>query len=254
MRIAAPEAGGRAQAPILVLLHQSPLSSRTYAQVLHPIAAAGIHVVALDTPGFGASTPPPEPWSVDGYAAAVWQVLDRLNLPEVTLLGQHTGATLSVAAALQQPERTRGLILQGLPVYQPEEARERLAAYAPPYRPDVQGSHLAFIWDRLRRMYPQLAPDLATARVQEYLEAGPDYASAYRAVFGYDMAEALARVTVPVHLLYGAEDLVAWMQPRVVHLLGGVAEVRVLDGLTDFAAMEAPDRFATAVVDLMRSR
>lgn len=230
----------------LVLLHQSPLSSRTYAPALPHLAGAGLVAVAPDTPGFGGSAPPPRPWSITEYAAAVWQVVDQLGLDRVALVGQHTGATIGVEAALQQPDRVHRLVLQGLPLYEGDEAEERMASYAPPYEPAADGSHLRFVWERIRRMYPDLDPLQATERVLEYLEAGPDYAAAYRAVFRYDLAARLPHVRVPVHLLYGERDLVAWRQHRAHALLPGITE-EVLDGLTDFAALEAPERFAAAV-------
>lgn len=230
----------------LMLVHQSPLSSRTYAPALPPLAAAGFLAVAPDTPGFGSSTATPRSWCVADYAAALWQLVDRLGLGRVALLGQHTGATIGVEAALQRPDRVRGLVLQGLPLYEGGEGAERLATYAPPYEPSLDGSHLAFVWERVRRMYPRLDARQATDRLVEYLEAGPDYATAYRAVFRYDMAARLPLVRVPVHLVYGEHDLVAWRQSRVHALIDGVVE-EVLDGLTDFAALEAPGRFAAAV-------
>ncbi len=58
-------------APLLLLLHQSPLSSRNYEAVLPLFAAEGnVRAVAVDTPGFGLSDPPPEDWSVEDYANA----------------------------------------------------------------------------------------------------------------------------------------------------------------------------------------
>ncbi|MBW3602950.1 MAG: alpha/beta hydrolase, partial [Actinobacteria bacterium] len=101
--------------PVVVLVHQSPLSSRTYAPALPHLAGAGLVAVAVDTPGFGSSARPPADWSIPEYAAALWQVVDRLGLGTVALLGQHTGATISVEAALQRPSQSDRLILQGLP-------------------------------------------------------------------------------------------------------------------------------------------
>jgi haloalkane dehalogenase len=235
--------------PAVVLIHQSPLSSRTYAPALPHLAAAGMAAYAPDTPGFGRSTTPGTQWTIPDYADALWQVLDALGLAQVSLLGQHTGASIAVEAARQRPERTDRLILQGLPVYEGHEAAERLASYAPPYRPARDGSHLRFIWRRVQRMYPDLDPWQASLRVLEYLEAGPDYATAYRAVFTYDLASSLPRLRVPVHLLYGSEDLVAWRQARAHRMLAGITQ-EVLDGLSDFAAVQAPQRFAAAVARL----
>ena len=146
------EAGQATGKPLLLLLHQTPLSSRTYAPVLGHLGAVA-HAVAADTAGYGASDPPPQPWTVPEYAAAVWHLVDALGARDAVLLGQHTGAVLAVEATRQQPQRVRGVVLHGVPVYTDEERAERLRSYAPPYEIASDGSHLAVIWARQRRLY-----------------------------------------------------------------------------------------------------
>jgi haloalkane dehalogenase len=248
VREAGPAAGG----PLLLLLHQTPLSSRTYAPVLGHLGAVA-HVVAPDTAGYGASDPPPQPWTVPDYAAAVWHLVDALGRDDVVLLGQHTGAVLAVEATRQQPQRVRGVVLHGVPVYTDEEREERLRSYAPPYEIAPDGSHLATIWARQRRLYPRQDPDDATGYVQDYLATGPDYATAYRAVFRYDIAQHLPAVAShPVLLLCGELDLVHHHHLRAAQRLPHAREV-TLRGCTDFAPAEAPERFAAEVATFLRS-
>ncbi len=231
-------------APALLMLHQSPLSSATFEVVLKPLADNGIHSVAIDTPGFGMSDPTPSPWSIPQYADGVWQVADALGLNEVTLLGQHTGAVVACEAAVQQRSRVAGLILQGLPLYSRAEREEKMRSYAPGYMPDIDGSHLPVIWQRVRGLYPELPVDECSRQVLEYLATGPDYATAYRAVFEHEVdAEALR--DVPVALVHGDRDLVDRFTEVVTAALPW-AELEIVPG-TDFAPDEHPAEFTEAV-------
>ncbi|MDT9593598.1 Ohr family peroxiredoxin [Nocardioides zeae] len=230
--------------PAVVLLHQSPLSSATFEPVLGLLAAQGLRVVAPDTPGFGMSDPTPQPWSIGDYADGVGHLLDALGLDEVVLLGQHTGAVVACEVARRRPRSVRGLVLQGLPLYSDEERAEKRAGYAPGYEPSIDGSHLTTIWDRVRGLYPDSDVDEVDRQVLEYLATGPDYGTAYRAVFEHTVdVEALRGV--PTALVHGAQDLVHRFTDTVTAALPW-AGLDVVPG-TDFAAAEHPHEFATAV-------
>ncbi|MDQ7905738.1 alpha/beta fold hydrolase [Phytohabitans sp. ZYX-F-186] len=236
---------GEAGAPVLLIAHQSPLSSATYDPALAPLAARGLRVVAVDTPGFGMSDPPPRPWSIPEYADGLWRAADALGLSDVYLLGQHTGAVIAAEAALQAPDRVRRLVLQGLPLYDERERAEKKASYAPGYTPGRDGEHLRVIWDRVYGLYPRLTPEEAGRQVVEYLLTGPDYATAYRAVFDHVVdTEALAKV--PTVLLHGDADLVHRFSP-VVRAALPHAPLVTIPGGTDFVAGEQPEAFADAV-------
>ncbi|WP_433533165.1 alpha/beta fold hydrolase [Micromonospora sp. CA-263727] len=238
---------GDQDAPVLLIVHQSPLSSATYDSVLTPLADRGLRVVALDTPGFGLSDPPPRPWSIPEYAAGLWQAADALGLGRVHLLGQHTGAVVAAEATLRDPDRVHRLVLQGLPLYDAAERQEKKTSYAPGYRPDRDGSHLRVIWERVYGLYPRLTPPEADRQVAEYLLTGPDYATAYRAVFDHALdTDALTATGVPTVLLHGDADLVHRFTPVVRAALPNAPLVTIPDG-TDFVADEQPEAFADAL-------
>lgn len=234
--------GGDPEAPTVLALHQSPLSSATYEAVIAPLARRGVRTVALDTPGFGMSDPTPTQWTIPDYARGVWQVADLLGLGEVYLLGQHTGAVIAAEAAFQQPDRVNGIVLQGLPLYSDEEREEKKRSYAPPYEPAEDGSHLRVIRDRIRRLYPRLGVAETDRQLIEYLSAGPDYATAYRAVFDYRVDTERLN-TFPVLLLHGSDDLVDRFTPEVTAALPN-AELVTIPGGTDFVVDEQPEVFA----------
>ena len=245
----ADHGGDMANASPFVLLHQSPLSSRTYEAAL-PLLGQGAGAYALDTPGHGGSDPAPHGWEVDDYADAFWSVIDGLGLGHVRVLGRATGSVFAVAMALQQPERVSALVLHGLPVYTSAEREDRLAGFAPPWTPTDSGDHLRWIWNRIRGEYPWASADMVTTFAHDYLSSGPDFAVAYRAMWHYDMASALGRLGVVPALLSGDRDRIGFMQERARQLLPH-APATTLEGATDFVATCEPERFATAVESLV---
>lgn len=237
---------GATDAPPLVLVHQSPLSSATFEAVLPALADRGLQVVAPDTPGFGMSDPTPGQWSIPDYAQGLLALLDELGLGDrqVVLLGQHTGAVIACEVARQRPERVAGLVLQGLPLYSDEERAAKRAGYAPGYTSSLDGAHLGVVWDRVRGLYPELAVEEIDRQVLEYLATGPDYGTAYRAVFEHRVDTASLR-EVPTALVHGERDLVHRFTPVVTEALPW-ASLDLVPG-TDFAMDEHPAEFVEAV-------
>jgi len=242
---------GDADAPTALLLHQSPLSSATYEPVLPLLAARGIRAIAVDTAGYGLTDAPPSVWTIPDYARAAWAFADALGLGRVVLLGQHTGAVIAAEAARQAPERTAGLVFQGLPLYSGEERAEKMRSWAPGYTPAADGSHLAHVWGRIHDLYPDIALESADRQVVEYLSVGPDYGPGYRAVFGHQV-DVAALAGLPTLLLHGERDLVARMDDVVTAALPHARLHRVPGG-TDFAHEEFPEEFADELAAFVRS-
>jgi pimeloyl-ACP methyl ester carboxylesterase len=238
--------------PLLLLLHQSPLSSRNYERLL-PLLAGDCRPYAIDTPGFGGSDHLADTWEVADYAAMVWEIADRLGDDRIMLFARATGAVFAAEAALQHSERVRCLMLHGMPVYTDAERADRIANYAPPYRLAPDGSHLQWIWHRINSEYPWIEPELATMFVRDFLAAGPDFATAYRSIWRYDLPNRLrGRMAVPTLLLGCTGDRIAFMHERATALLPQAKAV-VLAGATDFVAEQDPQLFARHLLQFMRA-
>ncbi len=200
-RLVKPE--GVAKHVPLVFFHQSPSSGRAFEGLLAQLGKDRL-VLAPDTPGFGDSDPPPGPPSIADYAAAMGDFLDAMQLGEVDLFGDHTGAKIAVELAQQRPSQIRRLILNACPVYSDEEMRAMQATLAdekPQDRPD-DGSHLLHQWSSMRSTY---APDTPLAQFDrdftETLRAGERGWYGYNAAFAYSHAENLPNVRQPIMVL-----------------------------------------------------
>jgi len=235
-----------ASLPVLLLLHQSPLSSETYERLL-PHLASWCRPFALDTPGYGGSSPAPGNWEVADYAQAVWACADALGARKVMLLGRASGSVFALQAALSRPERTYCLMLYGYPAYTAEERAQRLSHFAPPNPARDDGSHLQVLWNRIKGEYPWMDPRLAMLSVRGYLAAGEDFASSYRAVWRHD-APPPHKLPVRTLLLGGTKDRLYYMFERAQKLFPD-AESRVLEGATDFVMHQEPARFAGVIAE-----
>jgi haloalkane dehalogenase len=238
--------------PVLLILHQSPLSSRNYERLL-PRLAAVCRPYAIDTPGFGGSDHPSGTWEVADYAQFVWDFADRIAAERVMIFARATGAVFAAEAAMQHRERVRCLMLHGMPVYTDAERIDRTENYAPPYVLAKDGSHLQWIWQRINREYPWIDAGLATHFVRDFLAAGPDFAAAYRSIWRYDLPRRLAgQLNVPTLLIGCTGDRIGFMHDRAIALLPEAAAV-VLEGATDFVAEQDPDRLVSHLLPFIRA-
>jgi pimeloyl-ACP methyl ester carboxylesterase len=237
--------------PPLLLLHQSPLSGAMFLPALPHLAAAGLHVLALDTPGYGASDPPPAPPSVTDHADALCNLLDSLGFDRVHLLGHHTGASIAAAFAARHGQRLHRLILNGVALLNPEERAFFANFRFAPLAPRADGGHLLAAWNQRLQATPGWTDIAAMHRHVTTMLANPDrYFWAFDAVFAHDLASDLAAITTPTLVLTNSgEDLfeasrrAAQSRPdwRFAALNGGTHDI----------VDEQPEAWAGAVTDFL---
>ena len=105
---------GPQDAPVLLLLHGFPSSSRMY-ETLMPLLSNQFRVIAPDYPGFGhSSAPAPSAfaYTFDSLAGVMERFIETLELRRFTLLVQDYGGPVGFRLAQAHPERIRGLIVQ----------------------------------------------------------------------------------------------------------------------------------------------
>lgn len=253
--------------PPVLLLHQSP---KTSADVLPMLAVMAPHctVIAPDNPGYGLSDPlPVSPTlaTMPHFADGVADFMDALGIARAAVYGFHTGAAIGTCLAARHPARVTALAANGVLLTTPEERADFLANYLPAFAPAWDGSHLAWLWARLREQvvffpwyrrtaaarmdYAVPPPDRLQAGVLDFLLAGDNYRAAYGAALGYDKKPDIKALTVPTLFVCARPDpLSVYLEPvgriappnAAIHL-SETAE-GCLEAARDFLLRHLPDR------------
>lgn len=226
----------RGQGPAVVLLHESPRSSAA----LLPLVGYGpddVTVFAFDTPGCGDSDPLAQerPQAAD-YGDALDATLQALGIARCVVYGTHTGAAIAMALARRHPARVSRLVIDGLGVFDAVERAQILDSYLPPFVPQLDGTHLAWLWGRVRdqflffpwnhrgmgaRLWRALPePALQQQVAMDLLRAGDAYRAPYAAAFRYQPGAALAELRVPTFVGARSDDM---LLPHLTRL-GALAE------------------------------
>jgi pimeloyl-ACP methyl ester carboxylesterase len=99
--------GGPSDAPVILLLHGLPSSSRMFEPLLSHLSDR-FHLVAPDYPGFGHSdwpSPVGFDYTFDHLSKIITQFAEALKLPSYTLYMQDYGGPVGFRMALAHPER-----------------------------------------------------------------------------------------------------------------------------------------------------
>jgi len=239
--------------PHIFLLHTSPLSGAEYAGVL-PHLAGRRQAFAFDNPGYGHTSPPPQPATLADYTAPLCAAIDALGVDRFALAGGHTGAAIALHAAAETfGDRVTHLVFSGLPYFTPEDVTYfRTNTTRPDSSPD--GSHLVEGWARMRKRWGADTDPatfewaLACGLLATDRPAGPTFA-----VFDYDMAEALARIRCPILFLNGPHDPLLPQDERAIPLVPQ-AKVVMIDAPAGVSpAHAAPKLYADALLRFLES-
>lgn len=95
----------------VVFLHAFAVTGAMWSPQIPVLAAAGYDVLCVDLRGHGLSSAPPGPYTVPQMATDVHQLIQRLELGQVYLVGLSTGGRIATRLALDYPEGIAALAL-----------------------------------------------------------------------------------------------------------------------------------------------
>lgn len=195
--------------PAVVLVHGVGLQKAVWSPQMDALEA-GHDVVAMDMPGHGGSSLPPEAPRLSDYAEAVLALLDGLGIARAHVVGHSMGALVALEFALAHPDRVNGVVAVNAVFCRTSAQRAAIAA-----RVDEldDGRNLPDCSGTLARWFGSPVPAhlAAAADHTEALLGDIDpigYARTYR-LFAQSDAEhggRLAKLAVPALFVTGAED------------------------------------------------
>jgi pimeloyl-ACP methyl ester carboxylesterase len=206
------------EGPPVMLLHGIGGRADGFRALARRLASAGFRAIAWDAPGYGESDDIPGPPGIDGYVAAVVDLVASLDASPVHLAGVSWGGVIATRVAVEHPESLRTLTLidstrgSGVRVDKAQAMRDRVAELKA-----VGGAEFA-----KRRAARLTGPDpdpavLAEVERQMSTVRTPGYRGAAEMMADTDHGDLLAGIGVPTLVLVGEHDQVT-----------GVPEARLL--------------------------
>ncbi len=207
--------------PTLVLLHGLAGSNRYFGAPFDTLAR-NARVVAPDLLGFGDSPRPEDmDYGAEVHARAVLRALQALEIEgPLYLVGHSAGALVALRMAALAPERVRGIVAFGPPLYRSEaEAGARIQALGGMVRLFA----LDTVWAKLacRAMYPfpglagrlatRIRPDLPAPIAEDAVKHGwSSYSGTLRRlILTAQPPQELHTLPMPIRIVVGEDDEVA---------------------------------------------
>ena len=197
-------AGQQSDALPVVMLHQTASHSVMFEGVMEQLQHR-YWCVAPDTPGYGGTAHPKETGSIESYARTIRAALDALGIHRCWLFGHHTGASIAVQMATDDPSFVARLALSGPPCLNRDQL-EALIPKAAPKRLEQDGSHFTAVWKRISAKAPAAQVALIHREAVSNLQVGPRYLEAYQAVFAHDFEGQLSDLDVVTLVMAGPDD------------------------------------------------
>ncbi|MFC4779593.1 alpha/beta fold hydrolase [Paenibacillus sp. GCM10023252] len=248
---------GAISSQVIVLLHGYCGSSAYWEQIV-PLLEAHARVIAVDLRGHGASFEASEEvYTMDLFAQDIKQLIERLNLPKVCLLGHSLGGYVTLAAAEAYPELlgSIGLIHStSLPDGEEAKANRDKAALA------IQTNG---VQEFVNGLVPKLfSPEHVTAMAEavqltKEIGYGTSARGASATALGMkgrpDRTSVLQQSPLPILLVAGARDGV--IPPERTFIVDKPAVKKVTLELSGHMSMlEESERLAAAIVDFAAGR
>lgn len=215
------EAGDTAK-PTVVFLSPFPLTILTFEPVWR-LLADDVHLVGYDVPGLGKSPGGPEVMTYEFAANHLLDLLDELDLFDVHLVGHDIPSAIVLRAAAIDRSRIASLVIGDGPGIDVRATKlrlngsllHRLLTWGAPYRSFVGWAgaptvlsvirRLAFVRARLSEV--ELADQIQAYRGARIRSMMTWFAGSREAV-RTDVDPVLATLDVPVHVVWGADDVI----------------------------------------------
>ncbi|MBO8087651.1 MAG: alpha/beta hydrolase [Marichromatium sp.] len=257
---------------LLLLLHGSFLSLRSWRAVMAPLAEAGYTVVAFDRPAFGASSKPlPGADGQPGYSAhdqsaLIAALIPALGFERAVLVGNSTGGTLALMTALEHPERVEALalvdamILSGYATSEIPGFVKPLMRALTPFFSWLMGRLIARLYDKAIRAFwyrpERLDPEVLAAFRADMMQ-GPwprAFWELFLATRRLGLEPRLAGVTPPTLVVTGAHDQTVKVaeSERIAAAIPG-ARLEVIADSGHLPHEESPQAFVATLTDFLQT-
>lgn len=200
----------RGEGEPLLLLHGGLGSVDMFAPIM-PALTQHRQVIGVDLQGHGRTSLGKQPFSLEAMGADMGKIVSELGYGQVDVLGYSMGGGIALQMAAQSPEKVRRLVIASAPF-----AKNGFFPEMIPQQEAVSGAMAEMMKETpMFISYKAVAPDVS--EFPRLLDAMGDLMRR-----DYDFSDAVARLTMPVMLVFGDSDMI---RPEHIvefyHKLGG---------------------------------
>ena len=270
----APTAAPNGRAALL--LHGKNFFGAYWEGTIRALAGAGFRVVVPDQIGFGKSSKPDLHYTFEQLAASTRQLLAKLGVEKVVVVGHSMGGMLAVRFALMYPQAASALVLEnpiGLEDYRQKVPYQSVEEqYLANLRQSEEGLR-RFIGSYFAAWKPEYEPYVMVPTRWTLSPEFPRYALAsaltYQMIYSQPVVQDLPRLRLPTLLVIGQSDRTTLgrgsLPKEVLATLGRYPELgrkaaaaihgsRLVEipGVGHVPHLEAPARFHAALLEFLR--
>jgi pimeloyl-ACP methyl ester carboxylesterase len=209
---------------------------------------------ALDFWGFGESGKKRESYSIGDFVSLVRQFMDQLGIVRAPIIGHSMGGTVSMAFAIENPDRVTKVGVIGSPVEGDSLAFLLKLAGKPFIAAIVHNSLWALnlgirisrpLVTKEKRWPEMIAADLSQTTLESFLLS-------IRSLHDTNLRARLEEISVPLMGIYGAKDVI--VNPDQHELIQNLAQnpkVVYFDTAGHFPMLDDPQHFIQVVQDFL---
>jgi pimeloyl-ACP methyl ester carboxylesterase len=222
----------------LVFIH-GWCTERSYWNAQVDEFARDYKVVTLDLAGHGRSGRNRKVWSMQAFGADVAAVVEKLDLPEVILVGHSMGGPVMIEAARLLGPRVTALVcvdvFQNLEYIPTEEERKRYVDF---FARDFPDNAYRYVWS----LFPPTADSGLVEAIATEMAAAPVEVAigSYEQLLRYDYAAALKDVRLPIRCINSDEFET---KLDINNRVAGSFKVKIMPGHGDFPQIVDPETF-----------
>lgn len=256
---------GKGKPSLIVLLHGSFLSMRSWFDVAGPLSEQAT-VLVFDRPAFGQTSKPipsrrnTVAYSPEAQSDLVMELIGTFGYSDALLVGNSTGGTLALLTVLRYPQKVRGIVLCGAMIYSGYATSEVPGAVKPflkmltPVFSRVMRVLITRLFDRNIRGFwykPERLTDEQLAAFRSDLMQG-EWARAFWELFQethhLHFDQRISALDCPALVVTGEHDLTVKTDEsfRLAKELPG-AELAIVPDAAHLPQEEAPEGFIAAV-------
>jgi pimeloyl-ACP methyl ester carboxylesterase len=248
------------------LLHGWPEFADCWTEQLHALGEAGYRAVAVDQRGYAREARPErvEDYSIELLVADALAFADHQGADRFHLVARDWGGIVAWALATAHPERLRSLSVLGTPhpaalqqAASTDDGQFHDLGYVRFFRRGVGKAERFLLRDdaaQLRGVYDNRVPaEIVERTVARLSEPGALTATLnwYRGATNDAFDVPAGRITTPTLYIWGSAD--PWLgqgaAELTVHHIDAEYRFQILDGVSQWMAMEAPDEVISLLLD-----